>query len=215
MKNFKINPYFQEEFLSVGKVRDNLIFENCPLELIEEAEILLEPSSDTTKSCVIKITENIGQKLEQTLEKCDNNSQKEIIARDLFVSMFMLELLKHIESSQDKSQKIRNGIESLLSGSLERAKEYIFQSPMPLEIYTTAKKVGKIELNIFIINNKNKYLQQAINNFVASREPYSIKIFSDSNLISYLDQNGEFIQSPHDYISMNVNKILTYNEPEL
>ena len=67
----------------------------------------------------------------------------------------------------------------------------------------------KFELNIFLDNTQNIYLQQAINNFISSREPFSVKLFATQERLStYCDQLGNFIQSPHDYMNMNVNKFI-------
>ena len=79
---------------------------------------------------------------------------------------------------------------------------------MPYNITSRAKSIGDIELNIFVYGVFDKYTQQAINNFISSREPYSIKMFLIDKMSSMYDQLGNFIQSPHDYMTRDVGKYI-------
>ena len=55
-------------------------------------------------------------------------------------------------------------------------------------------------------DTKNKYIQQAVNVFIASREPYSVKIFTNNDrLVTYYDLNGNLIESPHDFMRRAVD----------
>lgn len=216
MENLYINEYFKNTYLSCGKTHDNFLFNDCPELFINEAYKLLSASSTNTHSITIKITHNLEERLQKTLDQCTNPNHRKIISRDLFLSIFMSKL-KNIQPHQtDNLSSLTKGIESILSGNFEEAKKYHFDAPMPYEITDTIKDIGKIELNIFLHNTNNKYLQQAINNLVSSREPYSIKIFNTSQeLPTYTDQNGTFIESPHDYMSINVKNFININESDL
>jgi len=71
---------------------------------------------------------------------------------------------------------------------------------------TTYARKNKFELNIFI-EEADKYLQQAINNFISAREPYSVKLFlKNDKLSTYYDPIGSIIQSPHDYMLRDLSK---------
>ena len=214
MKQIEINEYFKSSYLTCGVTRDNFIFENCPYEFIEIAKSLLSSPQNGVTPCVVEITKDIESQLNSTLSKCVDDFQKSIIARDFFVSIFMLALLKHSIVSNEVTS-LKNGISAILSGNIEKSKKYHLESPIPFDISLKAKKLGKIELNIFLVDTDNKFLQQAINNFISSREPYSIKIFSTKNLPSYLDQLGNIIVNPHDYMARNVNDFIKIQEDEI
>ena len=52
---------------------------------------------------------------------------------------------------------------------------------MPYEVRRFQNKYGRIELNFFLEDTQSIILQQAINVFVSSREPYSVTIFTTSD----------------------------------
>lgn len=208
----RIDNGFKNYYLTVGVTYDNFIFENCPLEFIEYAYECLNSNLNDVNSCCIKINDEIEKKLDVILDKCEEDSQRNILARTFFVSVFAYELLK------DKNVDIKNlislaelkeGIEFMLSGDFNVSKEFYLKSPMPYDIKRIINKIGKIELNVFLVNTSNVYLQSVINLFVSSREPYSVKIFTNSKrLPSYSDVNGVLIESPHDYMRVDVNKFI-------
>lgn len=212
----KINDYFKNYYMTCGNTRDNFIFENCPLELIDLAQKGLSINSENKKPCNILITKKIENKLNRTLEKFESELQKKIIARIFFTSLFLRELIK-LENKAEQLNFLEKGITSLLSENIENIKEYIINSPHPLDIEKAIKEIGEIELNIFLVDTENKFLQQAVNNYLSSRLPYSVKIFTNNEkLCTYYDQNGNFIQAPHDYINVNVYNYISidYNNLE-
>ena len=78
------------------------------------------------------------------------------------------------------------------------------------------KKIGKIELNIFLSDAENVFLQRAINNYLAAREPYSIRVFSNKNKFPcYYDQSGNVIQAVHDYREISIGKPTAIREIEI
>lgn len=215
MRKIKIDKYFIDYYLTCGKTRDNFIFENCPIELIIKAEdLLLNSTADAeTKACFIKFDREIEKELEKTLSYCDNDFQKSLIARDFFVSVFMEKLLELSNKNIEQRETIKKGIDAILDGDFESVKKYHSHCPMPYDVSKTTKEIGRFELNLFLIGTENRYLQQAINNFISSRERYSIKVFTtNKKLPSYLDQNGNFVQCPHDYIMVKTNDFIRFEE---
>jgi len=200
----KINDYFKNYYLSCGNTRDNFIFENCPKDFITLAQKSLNQNSEKVKSCNILLTTDIENKLNKTLEKFENDFQKKIIANGFFITLFLREIVKEQNYEKEKLNFLENGIAALLTGDIKNVKDYIINSPTPLDIEKTIKEIGKIELNIFLVDTQNIYLQQAVNNYISSRLPYSVKIFTNKQLPTYYDQNGNFIQAPHDYMNVNV-----------
>ena len=208
----KINQYFKEEYLTCGRTRDNFIFENCPLEVIEVAQILLGERANEVKPCNIDITAEEEMRVENTLSQCMNEYQKNAISRDFVTALIIEQMLSGEDVQEYDLEMLENGINAILEGDFEQAKRFHLDCPMPSDIVSVMQDVGKIEINFFLIGSKNVYLQRAINNLISSREPYSVKIFTtNKRLPSYQDQAGNRIECPHDFMTKN---ILNYIQSE-
>lgn len=208
MKRIEINEHFKKSYLTCGNTRDNFIFENCLNEFVQLAECSLKASQNGTQSCCIKITKDLEEKLESTLSQCENDIQRKIVARELFATLFMFELIKKTPQKDKLKSDLKMGLSDILSGDFEKTKKYIMTAPTPYDIENYIQSHQKIELNIFLYDIQNKPLQQAINNYISSRLPYSVKIFSNKPLASYLDQNKNRIEVPHDYMTINVKNFI-------
>ena len=208
-----INEYFKEEYLTCGRTRDNFIFENCPIEFIKIAQELLNNDSVDIKACNVTITSEEEKLLEQTLNMCLNDLQKNALERDFITANVMLEVVKGIKGREEEKKMFADGLMALLTGDFQKSKKFHLDCPMQSEIGSIARETGKIELNLFLIDTKSPYLQRAINNLISSREPYSIKIFTNNErLPSYRDQAGNIIQCPHDFMTRNVNDFIEHEE---
>ena len=89
MKEIKINEYFESAYLTPGQTRDNFIFENCSHDFVFKAEKLLKRESQDVKACNIVISKKTEALLTATLDKCDNDYQRKLLARDFFNSLFI------------------------------------------------------------------------------------------------------------------------------
>ena len=198
MENFELTEYFEYNYLTPGHTRDNFVFYGCPKEVIEEAEKSLVIETEDIKPCLIKITRDTENALESVFDKCKNDMQKKIIARSFFVSLFLREL---------GEDNLNDVISALSSGDYNRVAEVVSDFPLPYDIAQKIRKIDKkIELNILLIGTENVLIQQAINNYLSSREPYSIKLFTTGKTFpTNYDQCGNLVQWPHDYLSVNVD----------
>lgn len=205
-----INEYFKNTYLTCGNTYDNFIFEDCPIEFIELSYHSLKEDDNGVISCCIKLESKVSDALECSLNKCENEFQKKIVARSFFVSLFASEILKKTNNSDLFDTTIlKNGICDILSGDFQKIKDYcLHKSPIPYDIKRVINKNIKIELNVFLIDVNNIYLQRTINNYISSREPYSVKLFSNKKLVSYVDEVGNLIENPHDYMYVDINKFI-------
>ena len=207
-----INEYFEETYLTCGNTYDNYIFFDCPTTFISYAKEKLSSSSNDIKPCNIEITDIDESFIVKMLDKCDSDFFKKLLARDYIYSLFMIELIKNNPCENDYCKELCDGISDLKSNMGENFKNFHIVAPTDFDIQQIIRKLGKIELNIFCVNTQNKFIQQAINNLVSSRTPYSIKLFTtNSALPSYYDQGGNLIESPHDYIHKNFKSLQTDN----
>ena len=210
-----LNEYYKNEYLVCGKTRDNFVIENCPLQFIKLAGESLKNDENGVKSCNVKITAIDETFLEKTLNLCENDLLRSFIARDYVCSIVMIEVLKNVEEQKSYIDLLKEGVKCLLDGNFEKAKEFHSKAPFPSDISSMARRYGRIELNFFMINNSNVFVQQAVNNFISSREPYSVKLFTTNRrLPSYLDQGHNLIECPHDFMTIKIDRFLEEDEIE-
>ena len=214
MKDMFIDKNFEDNYLTVGKTYDNFLFENCPNEFLSIAREKLSMNDNETKSVTLSLDNELENNLQNSLKNFYNPLQKRIICRDLISSMFLRELLNYIDSKDYSVKDLDRLISIILDGNKEEIIDILPNSPIPYDIERIIRKIGKIELNIFLQDIDNPLLQQAINNYLSSRTPYSIKVFSNYNLCTFYDQMGNILQPPHDFLVRDVNNFITFSEQE-
>ena len=202
-----ISDYFREVYMKCGNTYDNFVFHNCPVELLDMAEESLNVPSEDCTPCVLRFGKDDVEALSKTLDQCADDYQKGIMARTYYYSKFMRELLHKFNCGyKDHTvESLDRGIEDLVSGDFQKARKFYLDSPLNEEIEWCIRKTGKIELDILLDNMNDIYLQCAINNSIASRTPYSIKVFNTGNMFaSTYSTSGQLIQSTHDYLLRNI-----------
>ena len=211
----KINKFLKEEYLVTGKTYDNYIFENCPNEFLDLAKEMLVKSNNNVKSCVVSLDGQTEKFIEQTLNNFNDDIQKKVLARDIITAFIVKELLKHHTDKEDIKNFVNAQITAFLHNDIASVRKMHANSFMPHDIKKLAKDIGKIELSFILYGTKNKLLQQSINIFVSSREPYSVKIFTNNEkLPTYYDLNGNLIECPHDFLKRDVNQFIEENDTE-
>lgn len=203
----KIAETFRQRFLIAGNTYDNFLFEDCSYEFIEEAEKSLKQSKGEVKSCNIKIDKEIEKRLAVIFSKCETSLQESFFARDYINSLLMYQIL---DDNNEKQTILKEAVSTIENGDFERAKQYHAKTPLIYDIDVASKiKNRKLELNIFLIDTQNIAIQQAINNLLSARLPFSIKIFTtNTTLPCYYDQAGNLVQFPHDYMVVKVNNFV-------
>lgn len=208
----KINEYFKQHFLTAGNSYDNFLFQKCPYQLVEEAEKSLKSSGENVKSYQIKINRETEAALANIFSKCDNELQETLVARDYINSLFMLQII------DDKNQKsiLQEIVVAIESGDFEKFKQFHVYAPLIFDIDKASRsKNRKLELNIFLVDTQNVALQKAINNFLSARLPFSIKIFTTNAVLPcHYDQSYTVVQCPHDFMLVNIDNFITYEDEE-
>lgn len=209
MKKLVIDDYFGSEYLTSGCTKDNFIFENCPIELLNVAKTSLTRNCNGVQSCCVEFSSQELLDINDILDQLEGDYAKKLISRD-FVCCKIMQSLLNQSKDMDEYNRITDIINVFLLNNVDGIKSLHCECPMPYDITHKAKVMGNIELNFFMYGKTDKYTQQAINNFVSSREPYSIKIFLSEQMSTVYDQLGNFIQSPHDYMTRDVNKYIDF-----
>ena len=208
-----IDESFEKYYLNVGMTYDNFIFENCPFKFVKIAEEKLKKSNAGVKPCQVVITKEMEQLVENTINNCSQEFQKKLLARDFITALIIKEMLAGVEDKSLEYKATCGQIKAFLDNEFEKVKEYHSSAFYPSDVKECMKLAGKIELNFFLYNTQSKLLQQAINIFISSREPYSVKIFTTNDkLPTYYDQTGNIIQCPHDYMTRDVNKFIEQDD---
>ena len=205
-----IDEMFKSQYLTCGKTYDNFIFENCPKKFVEYALTSLSEEAEI-KPCNVKITHKMEEKVESTLANCTNKIQQDILARDFVTLLVMKEVLKNIPEKSEEYDNITEQIKAFYGNDFLKVKQCYANSYFVSDVADFSKNNQKIELNFFLIELNSKTIQKAINNFISSRTPYSIKVFTtNSRLVTYYDQAGNLIQPPHDYMTRDVNRFIEF-----
>lgn len=213
--SLEINEYFKNQYLTCGNTYDNFIFHNCSKELLDIAEQSLSQDTEGCIPVVLRFDRQIESRLSQTLDICADDFQRGVLARTYFFARFMRELLHKFNKTyrHHTVEGLDGGIEKLLSGDFEGSKKFYLMAPFFDEIQSFVRKNGKIELDILLDDTSNIFLQRAINIELASRTPYSVKIFNTGErLISSYSESGQLVQDTHDYLSRNISDYVTLKE---
>ena len=210
---------FKNNYLTTGNLTGNFVFRNCPKAKIEEVQQLLTDENEHTLPCNIKITRRNEESLEKIFTKCVDDNQKRIIARDFLLSLFMSKLLvwKRIKGLKSVyvAELLLPGFEAYDNADYDKCREYVMSAPNPIDITCELVRFGKIELNIFLIDTKNLYIAQAVNNFLASRNKFGLRVITtNDNLTTMYDQCGNLVQPVHDYTSIDISKFLLEEQNE-
>ena len=205
----KLEKFFIEEYLTPGQTRDNYIITNYPIELLQSTPDIIKQQQSTFKPCNIVITREEEKAIETTINTFPEQFIRDILARDYVCALIYHKLSQIVPIKPSQQQIINDQLHAFLNNDHEAVKELHPHSIMPFDIDKHIKKTGNIELNIFLHNTENVDIQRAINLFISSRTPYSIKIFTNNErLPSYADSMGTLIESPHDFLTMNTNTII-------
>ena len=208
----KINDFFNKEYLTPGIAYDNFIFEDCPKNFLDLAKSKLNENVGTAKPCIVYLNGEHEAIIEQTLNNCGEDLQKKILARDFIVALIIKQILKYKAESAESASFVEEQLEAFFQNNFEKVKLLHGQSFMPYDIKRMSRDIGKIELIFVLEDTYNKNLQQAINMFISSREPYCVKIFTNNKILpTYYDLNGNIIESPHDFMRRNVNDFIENN----
>lgn len=207
----KVNQYIQDTYLTCGNAQGNYVFYNLPKEFINFAKDSLSRDGDDVCSCRISIDREMEEKLESTLVRFEDEFHKGVMARSLFNGMLMKELLRayDVEYKHYSNEILDEGIAALLSGDEKGAKTFYFLSPFPEEFGKLVRTCGKVELNLFLEDTKNVYLQRAINNYLNNSSLFPIKVFTtNKEFPTYVSENGQLIQSTHDFMERDLTKYI-------
>ena len=215
MRKLEINDYFREAYLRCGNTYDNFVFEGCPKELLEEAYSSLQEEPFGIKSCTIKLTRSIEEVIEKMLEEyADNDFYQTIFFRSYINSKVLQKILERFDNKNSaKKTLIEKLIKDFECGERCDAKELYRVAPFMHEIIECYRKYGKFEVNFILEDTANIYMQRAINNFISSRAPFSVKLFTNlDKLPSYRDEGGQVIECPHDYSTHDINDFIKIDD---
>ena len=204
MKSF---GFYQEFFRD--RSSDNFVFECCKEDFYDRAKMVRENSESELglRACVVSLGEKDCLALEKIHEQCANEFQCKVLSRTFLSAKIFLELQKTFGAdslARASKEELRNGLYAFESGDFEEVKKFYVEAPMFNELSRIYRKNGGFELDFFEDCRLNKYLQESINDLLYSREPFSVKVFSKDRLTTYVTSNGDFVQSPHDYLTLGL-----------
>lgn len=215
----KLNEFFIKEYLSCGKTYDNYILLDCNKELIKFAITNLYGTQDENCRCInICFTREEEERLEKVFILCAEDYQRQILANSYFNAKFLLHMLKEYNITYRGFSKefLEGKINEYLSGDYTKVVNAYKNMPTAFDVSQLVKKISHFELNVFCVDINNKHVQMSINDYISSRLSYSIKLFTNSKcLATNYSSNGQFMQSPHDYLNIDVSKFILNNTEDI
>lgn len=200
--------------LQPGETYDNHICLGCDLHTQENIRQNLRNNSLKSKypTMLVRFNKNDEETIANFL-KCNQ------ISGGLFNAVYNAyvdtKLACHLLSTLNKTgdekfKEMKNSFQIFKSGDFNDFRKLYVSMVHPEGILPEiGGKNHSFEVNIFEEEITDIFLQRSINNLIAARNPFAVKIFSDSkNLPSYQDSFGHRIEAPHDYISVNFNSTI-------
>ncbi len=209
----KLSKYFVDNFLTVrANGGDNCVFTNCPDEVLKIAQETLEKENEAGIAHIIPLSNGIVSAFGDACEEFEG-FYVPILARGLVNGLVMKSLIESKSSEltgreSKMLQEINQGLEDMLSCDSNGIIHYLKRAPLSFDISNFVEKNGRHEIVFILRDMKDRRLQQAVNNFLSERSRYVVKVFSDSNLASCLDEGGNLVQCPHDYVSINIKHFI-------
>lgn len=202
-----------EELITTGErfAGDNAVITNCSNEFLHLAHRELV-NNDECRSCRVVFNEKNNEMINELFSNY-NDMNKKIFARTYVITFIINSMSQAYPEIENfglgfDTKDLEFGLTAFENKDYLALKNYYLKAPWANDIATIVSRFGKMELNVFMTCKLNKYIQQEINNQIGSRLPYCVKIFTNqSTLSSYTTTNGEFIQSPHDYISYDFSNL--------
>ena len=201
----KINDYFIKNFLIPGKTRDNYIFTNCPKCFLQVVGEYCKTNNTDVKPCCVALSKVDNEIINNLFLKCNNELQKKLVSDEYILQLVLMEIYKNEPKFLEDYDKINKLNNELKLGNLSG----VFGDYISENIQDFCKNVRPIELNFILRGIDNQYLQSAVNNYISTRNPYSVKVYADKDLCNYYDLAGNIIEPVHDYIGMDINQFIT------
>lgn len=216
MKNIEIEENFNREYLTCGNTYDNFIFHKCPKSFLHIAQDRLSKDNNGVRPCLIRITRDDEEIIENMLKEYeDYEFYKTIICRDYVNARVLNEVYSRVAEKGASKSVLNEHVKAFKEGELWKVKKHHVSAPFMYEIVDAYKKYGSFEIDFFLEDTENVFIQKAINNFISTRAPFTVKVFTNKDkLPTYYDEGGNIIECPHDYMTRNVNNFISIKEDE-
>ena len=208
-----MNKSFIDNYLLDSGSVDNYLFENCEKVVLDEIYKVLRTSVTKKRQCIVKLTNEEEKQVLALLDKCKSSYERTVLTRDFVNAKIMVEVYRGVDKALfERYTKQLNAFYNL---DIVQAKEnHRYGVLFPYDIINYVKNKEKIELNVFFENIKSFEIQRAFNNYMSARLPLSVKFFMPGRMVSNADESVNMIQSPHDFISVNVSKFIETEEKD-
>ena len=203
-----------EELMTTGARHssDNVVVVNCSSDFMRMAKDRLV-SNDDCRAINIVINANVNDSVAKFLDKVEDNDHQKIFTRTFIASIIMHEVLKNYDNVslgfEYDIEDLSRGISAFMAQDIISVREYHIQhAPWSMDIERVVRKYGKMELNVFLPSMVDIRIQREINNYISSRLPFCVKVFTNEDrLSSYQTSFNEVIQVPHDFTEYDMIKL--------
>lgn len=196
-------------FEEIFKKKGHFVFFNISKEECKEIEKFLISKDRHFKNCFIYFDEKDERKFDIICGSCENEFQRNLIARAYVGTKIMMHLISNFEVYKNRELYLSCINSTIIMESLNNYSiaKNLGNFPSKTEVQNLLKDVPDFDLNIVILNTKRKLLQQAINDYISADTDLSVKIFTDKKeLNSYKTTSGQTIAEKTDFEIKSLQK---------
>lgn len=158
----------------------------------------------------IKLTKYDEELISTMSDKFYYEKAKQIIASTYLTSKLIKDLQDKIPSIKEKYDYIYN-VDNILENFKINDESFLINGdnfPLPYNLNLKSIDGYKFDINIFLYNITNNYLQVAVNEYISRQDPWSVKIFTrESNLSTYQTLDNFPLKAYKDYKLIDGKKL--------
>lgn len=199
------------------KKKGHYVYFGVSKEQSEFIEKFLKANDNCFKTVFVLFDEKDEFKINYICKNCENEYQKNLIARAYVSTKIMMNLVSNFDLYKNREQYLNIVNSFIIMDSLSDKKiiEHLNEFPTLAEINDFQNKIPDIDLNLLVQRIKNKPLQQAVNDYLSVRNENSIKVFIDSvDLVSYKTTNGQIVVPNQDFVKKDLS-LFQINDREM
>ncbi|MCR5553394.1 MAG: hypothetical protein K6F08_01440 [bacterium] len=207
-----IDSSFIEKYLMSGKFKENLVFENCPEDLMWLAPNCFKVEFDNVKALNVVIDKSLSDIFNERT-KGIGYLFKLALAQSIIASLVSSKALRRI-GENEKADEIDLNLEKFfrIKGYFN---EFYKKCPKQEETEQLLILMPPFEINFFFDKTDNEYLSRAVNEYMFMQMPENVKIFCCEKLPSKYNLSGRKLKEDVNYRLINISKDIEDEQEKL
>ena len=196
-----IDSDYIEKYLTSGKHKGNIVFVNCPGDLMCIAPNCLKVEFDDVK-CLNVVIDNNVESFFNDRTKGTGDFYKLALAQNIVAALVISKALRRVDNNK-KADEIDEMLLKLFRYK-GYAGEFFKNAPTQQEAEQLLALMPPFEINFFFDKTENEFLGRAVNEYMLLKMPKNIKVFCNNSLPSKYTVSGKELIKGVDYQSIDV-----------